>query len=177
VTKPADQTAEALWSLWRAASAQPAIDAALRSLYQRLADEVARRSPTCWISGRCCNFEKFGHRLYVTGLEIAWMLRQLDPAALPAPADIDLRGPCVFQQNRLCSVHRMRPLGCRIFFCQQGTQQWQQDLYEALLKDLRQLHEESGLPYRYMEWRAGLAEALAELSRPQQAAATAPREQ
>jgi hypothetical protein len=50
-------------------------------------------------------------------------------------------------------------MGCRVFFCQEGTQGWQQELYEQFLAELRRMHEDRGLPYRYMEWRAGLREA------------------
>jgi hypothetical protein len=47
-----------------------------------------------------------------------------------------------------------------VFFCQQGTEQWQQDLYEHAMTRLRSLHETHALPYRYMEWRAALREAI-----------------
>lgn len=182
---------------WAQAARDPAIDAELRALYERLGAEIARRGPTCWSSGRCCNFEAYGHRLYVTGLEIAWLLERLHeseaerPAAGGLPAEPRLRvldaGPdravarsvdritgalrdgdalpdaCPFQVDRLCGVHALRPLGCRVFFCQEGTHEWQRELYEQFLLELRRLHERFALPYRYMEWRAGLREAVAVL--------------
>ena len=52
-------------------------------------------------------------------------------------------------------------MGCRVFFCERGTQQWQNELYEAFLARLRALHDDLDLPYRYMEWRGGLEEAEA----------------
>ena len=55
----------------------------------------------------------------------------------------------------------MRPLGCRAFFCQADTDSWQHELYERSLTDLRRLHGEHDLPYRYMEWRYGLVQAWA----------------
>lgn len=156
-----DDTTE-LWRQWDAAAGMPEVIEALASLHQRVGDDIARRGPTCWISGRCCDFDRFaggGHRLYVTGLEIAWVVRQLPASARP-PA-IDLRGPCAFQKNGLCSIHTLRPLGCRVYFCQKSQQDWQQDLYERFLGELRRLHDERRLPYRYMEWRGGLSEAIA----------------
>jgi hypothetical protein len=54
-------------------------------------------------------------------------------------------------------------MGCRIFFCQRGTEAWQHALYEEFLGGLRQLHERQSLPYQYMEWRMGLREAIAHL--------------
>jgi Fe-S-cluster containining protein len=154
VTPTPDQCEADLWRAWRDAAATELIDRAIAGLYAELDAEVARRGPTCWLSGKCCHFDAYGHRLYVTGLEIAWVLTK----TAPRPA---IEGGCMFQQNKLCTVHAVRPLGCRIFFCQEGTQAWQNELYEAFLARLRTLHETHALPYRYMEWRAGLAAALA----------------
>ena len=176
-----------LWSSWSAAAAEPGIDAALRGLYADLDAAVAARGPTCWTSGKCCRFDQYGHRLYVTGLEIAWFLRGVtgsdsadgaddadDAAAAEASAtDVEQQtgfilklpqvaehpGACPYQVGGLCSTHVMRPLGCRIFFCQRGTEAWQQDLYEQYLQQLRNLHSTHDLEYRYMDWMAALAEA------------------
>jgi len=146
------------WQAWRDAVCDTAVDEGLRAIWADVEAAIAARSPTCWISGRCCKFETFGHRLYVTGLETAWTLRQLEQAGdaaairLAATSEVSLDG-CVFQINGMCSVHAIRPLGCRLFFCQQGTEQWQQDLYEVMLKRLRSLHELHGLAYVYADWR------------------------
>lgn len=159
-----------LWSSWQDAAAQPAVDAALRDLYARIDAAVAERGPTCWTSGKCCKFDDFGHRLYVTGLEIAWFLREVesrqpklesceDASAIRLPQLAEHPGACPYQIDGLCSTHAMRPLGCRIFFCQRGTEDWQQDLYESFLAELQRLHETHGLEYRYMDWIAGLDEA------------------
>lgn len=181
-----------LWPQWHAAAARPEIDAAIRGLYARLDAAIAARAPTCWQSGKCCHFDAYGHLLYVTGLEIAWFLDQAsggrdqgsgekqpvetdrvlalplmaDPAA-PATAD----DACPYQVEGKCSTHTIRPLGCRIFFCQQGTQGWQQELYEQFLDELRDLHTAHGLEYRYMEWRAGLRDASAAITGTQAAPA------
>lgn len=184
------------WHLWREAAGRDAIDSAIRLLYDDLGAAVAERRPVCNASGRCCRFEAFGHRLYVTGLEIAWVLlgvrglglgvggegdgsadslggagpgvrlRQLAPTANPPTANPQTANPptptpgtCPYQVDGLCSVHVIRPLGCRVFFCEQGTEGWQQDTTELFLNRLKRLHAEHGLPYAYMEWRTGLAEA------------------
>lgn len=158
------------WRTWCNAAAAPAVDRAIRDIYQRVDDAVAARGPTCWVSGKCCNFDAYGHRMYVTGVEIAWVVAEATKGRHDGvtkgldkvinPRDVDLAGPCVFQVDGLCSVHAIRPLGCRVFFCQQGTQQWQQDLYEQIQKELRALHDDHALPYQYMEWRMGLKECL-----------------
>ena len=147
-TSPNHQIAQ-----WRRAARSPRVDSAIRSLYRQIDVQVARRGAVCWISGRCCHFDAYGHRLYVTGLEIAWFLQKVDATSPQG------RGrSCPYQRRGLCSVHSVRPLGCRLFYCQKGTQQWQQDLYELYLSKMKVLHERMGITYRYMEWCAGLEE-------------------
>ena len=168
------------WRSWQAAALDDGIDHLIRQIYARLDEEVRRRGPVCWTSGRCCQFDAYGHRLYVTGLEIAWVWAQLNRGhceirrqqegsthrsefrlALPvwnSNSDEPTDG-CPFQVDRLCSIHTVRPLGCRIFFCQDGTAQWQNILYEQFLQELRTLHDTHGLVYQYMEWRSGLRQA------------------
>ena len=63
-------------------------------------------------------------------------------------------GGCPFQVDRLCSVHAIRPFGCRIFFCDPTSQQWQNERYELFHAELKRLHEGLGVPYFYVEWRA-----------------------
>ncbi|MFP4145163.1 MAG: hypothetical protein ACOCTI_00235 [Phycisphaeraceae bacterium] len=149
---------------WRTAAGLPRVDRALRDLYARLDAEVASHEPVCRISGRCCRFREFGHRLYVTGLEIAWFLRQLPAEQHREPDAADPAGTCPYQLRGLCSTHTIRPMGCRVFFCQPGSEDWQNELYEFYLAELRDLHDREGLAYRYLDWIAGL-EAAAEVTK------------
>jgi len=167
-----------MWSAWGRAVVNPVIDRAVGELYDHLDKQVATRGPVCWASGRCCQFETFEHRLYVTGLEVAWVLKQVvDLSDMPirmhngkrsenilpslhSGVRPDASGSCPFQAGKLCSVHTIRPMGCRVFFCQHGTEQWQHELYEQYLGRLRAMHEAHGLTYCYMEWRSALSEAI-----------------
>lgn len=167
--KSAQDNDAALWIALADAAATPAIDAALRSLYADVDAAVREQSPRCDRSGRCCKFDSYGHRLYVTALEIAWFLRNVPRPGGRVPAEASpLRLPvlnaqrdaCVYQIDGLCSTHAIRPLGCRIYFCD-GSDDWQHATYERFLQRLRELHDAHGLPYRYLEWRAGLDEAMA----------------
>lgn len=152
------------WSRWRKAVHLQSVDSSLRLLFRELDDQVRQRGPVCWASGLCCDFEAFDHKLYATGLEIAWLLAKL-PWQVRVDEDWSKRltptGKCPLQIGGLCGVQTLRPLGCRIFFCHRASQPWQHEMYEQFLARLRQLHTELDLPYRYMEWRAGLAEGLA----------------
>ncbi|HZZ44771.1 MAG TPA: hypothetical protein VFE58_17675, partial [Tepidisphaeraceae bacterium] len=66
-------------------------------------------------------------------------------------------GACPFQEGGLCSVHGIRPFGCRVFFCDETSTEWQREQYEELHGELKKLHEELGVAYFYVEWRAALA--------------------
>lgn len=152
-----------LAEIWLRAARDPAIAAELTAVYSLAADQIAARGPACWASGRCCNFTRAGHRLYVTGLEAAFTVSRLDIPLTPESLDAALlRGDCPFLHSHLCSVHAVKPLGCRVFFCDRSAAPWQQDLSERCLTLIRTIHERRTLPYRYGEWRTMLAEFLRE---------------
>lgn len=142
---------------WLAAACDPMISGSLDEIYARLSSAVAARGPVCWSSGRCCNFETTGHRLYVTGLEAAYTLTRL-PAeiriVLGSISEARARGGCPFQSANLCAVHAIKPLGCRIFFCDRSAQSWQRELSEQMLEQIRALHDRHGVDYLYAEWRS-----------------------
>ena len=137
------------WQVWFDALGHGDLDDAIIALYRDIDAAVAARNPTCWLSGKCCDFDAYGHRLYVTGLEIAWLLRRLSPVGEGGSG-------CVFQRGKVCTVHAVRPMGCRLYFCQAGTQDWQHEQYEIFLTRLKAMHTSHDLPYAYVEWRAGL---------------------
>lgn len=145
---------------WLDAAARPGVRRDLEAVYADAARAIAERGPACWASGRCCNFEKAGHLLYVSGLEAAYTVlgareRPVSVPPPPAAAGGD-RGPCPFQVRNLCGVHEIKPLGCRVYFCDRSAQRWQQDLSERLLAEIRALHDRHGVEYRYGEWRSML---------------------
>jgi len=153
------------------------------------------RRPICVTSGRCCRFEEFGHRLYVTTMELAKFVYEMSvvighSSFVPGPLSVvaDRRtagiasearptislpllatdtGPkakdkgqmtkdqpgCPFQVNKLCGVHAIRPFGCRIFFCDETSTQWQHDLYERPpCRPAAGRMRNWGVPYHYVEW-------------------------
>ena len=151
---------------WLKAVTCPDVSAALEGVYAESAAAIAARGPSCWASGRCCNFEQHGHRLYVTGLEAAWCVTKLPEIAatrrenfaeptlrLPVLQAAAERGGCPFQVNNLCGVHGIKPLGCRVYFCDRSAQEWQMELSERLIGRVRAIHDEFGVEYRYGEWR------------------------
>jgi Fe-S-cluster containining protein len=157
------------------ATERPGACTTVRDIYARLQLEIDRRKPICVASGKCCHFESYGHRLYVTTLELATFLTDLKSSknqpdrsgssgylrdrlgfslSVLAPATDD---GCPLQQDKLCGVHAIRPFGCRIFFCDSTATQWQQEQYEIFHSELKQLHARFDVPYFYVEWRSALA--------------------
>jgi len=142
---------------WLAAARTPQIAAALEAIYTIIGDQIESRGPACWASGRCCNFAKAGHRLYATGLETAFLIARLDRAVTREEIDAAVtRGDCPFLTRNLCGVHTIKPVGCRIYFCDESSQEWQHELSERALTMVRALHDQWQVPYRYGEWRAML---------------------
>ncbi|MCB9849013.1 MAG: hypothetical protein H6814_11435 [Phycisphaeraceae bacterium] len=150
----------ALVSAWLDAARDDAVVAVLEAIYDYAVEAIAQRGPVCNTSGRCCRFEQYGHRLYVTGLEAAYTccrLTEEHPACnAESLAEAVSTGGCPFQIDNLCAVHPIRPLGCRLYFCDPVAQGWQEAISEKLLAQIRGLHETNGVPYRYGEWRAML---------------------
>jgi Fe-S-cluster containining protein len=122
--------------------------------YAELQSRIEQRRPICVASGKCCHFERYGHRLYVSTMELAAFV-----AAIEAAGGGGLGTGCPFQIGKLCGVHGFRPFGCRVFFCDPTATQWQQEQYEQFHGKMRKLHDELGVPYFYVEWRAGLKAA------------------
>jgi Fe-S-cluster containining protein len=163
----------------QAASVRPDVSRAVEGVYSTLAEAIDLRRPICKTSGRCCRFDEFGHRLYVTTMELAKFVSDLSIVHRPlgaaeehcTAANAGLHLPilshgdgsaaadqpaCPFQTQGLCGVHAIRPFGCRIFFCDATSTVWQQELYEKLHGEFRRLHDELAVPYYYVEWRFAL---------------------
>lgn len=131
--------------LRRAASRADIIER-MRLFYEGVDARIATKSPTCWNRGDCCRFAQFGHRLYVTALEVIYYLALGDsPATVP-------NGTCPHAYDGKCHVRDRRPLGCRVFYCDSNAQHWQGPLTESYLGELRDMHARLEVPYFYTEW-------------------------
>lgn len=136
-----------------AAQQVPELAPRVMSIYTDVQRQIDIRKPRCDVSGRCCQFEKFGHLLFVSTAEVAAFVQQ-SPQLFSSGLTVD--EGCPFQVDRLCTVHTIRPFGCRIFFCDPTASDWQQDQYETFHLLLRQLHDELKIAYFYVEWREAL---------------------
>ncbi len=164
------------------ASTNPVLLAELDAFFGQLDQRIADHQPVCRNRGVCCKFGAFGHKLYVTTLELAYFRarhadRLQEHNTRPAQehqraAGFSLRGPatsehaatanqvCPFQQEGMCTTREGRPLGCRVFFCESADEDWQNELTEWALARLREMHEQFDVTYSYTEWLAALDEVI-----------------
>lgn len=135
-------------------SAHPDVIDFLRGFYQRVDEALAEYQPRCTNRGHCCNFARAGHRLFVTPIEVAAFRRAYADRWLSAePA----AGRCPWQVDGVCTAREFRPLGCRVYFCDPQAQAWQNEFYEARLRELKQFMADQGIQYRYEEWLSALS--------------------
>lgn len=126
----------------------------LRRFYQQVDTAVEAYEPRCTNRGQCCNFARAGHRLFVTPIELAAFRRAYaDRWRAAEPAS----GRCPWQVDGVCTARELRPLGCRVYFCDPQAQAWQNEFYETRLRELKQFMTEQGIQYRYEEWLSALS--------------------
>lgn len=118
-------------------------------LYQWLDQTLASRKTIvgkCTACGKCCNFDLYGHRLYVTHAEMLYFSAKIGPENLkPMRA-----GQCPYLEDNRCSVHENRFSGCRIYGCQ-GDSDLQGQLTEQTLDKIKALCNQYDIPYEYMD--------------------------
>ena len=122
----------------------------VQQIYDWVDQQVAQLDQSCNACGKCCDFESFGHRLYVTTPELLHFAHHLGPAIKDMPS-----GVCPYRVEGQCSVYPRRFTGCRIFSCQ-GDDDKQNQLCEQAISKLKALCDEHNLEYRYVYLKAGL---------------------
>ena len=128
------------------AARRPEIVQAMQAFYTRADRLIVEKSPTCWNKGECCRFGQFGHRLYVTALEVCYYI------ACGEVAECAADDVCPHARQGRCHARGRRPLGCRVFYCDPHAQPWQGPLTEGLLGRLRVMHTDLDVPYFYADW-------------------------
>jgi hypothetical protein len=113
-------------------------------IYREVDRAVAAAGPVCVASGRCCRFKEYGHMLFLCNLEAEVLLADAPSYDLPVSPDF-----CPFQKENLCTARDLRPLGCRIFFCDPAYQETGNRLTEQSLRRLKELANENGVEWRY----------------------------
>ncbi len=121
-------------------------EAALQALYDQVDREVARFGPACQLSGRCCRFAEYGHTLFVSTLEIRYLV-----AGAPEPfRPLDRGETCPWQDQRgRCIAREARPLGCRIYYCDPTYQETAHEISERSITELKKITQRWDLAWTY----------------------------
>jgi Fe-S-cluster containining protein len=118
----------------------------ITAIYADLGRDVASAGPVCELSGRCCRFAEYGHTLFLSAAELAFLLEDAPPAVRP----VDEGATCPWQDERgRCTAREARPLGCRVYYCDEGYQDLAHALSEQYIARLKRLSEEYALPWDY----------------------------
>lgn len=116
-------------------------------------DEQLTAKFTCNACGKCCDFDSFGHRLYVTTPEMLYLadkLTSLDVIARSSDLSERRSNLCPYQIDAKCTVYQYRFASCRIFCCK-GDTDFQSELTETVIKKFKTLCDEFQIPYRYVD--------------------------
>jgi len=118
-------------------------------IYDWLDSQISQHSDlagNCNACGRCCDFDCFEHRLFVTPPEIIYLAANLGAESIkPMPTS-----RCPYNIDGKCSIYEYRFTGCRIFCCK-ANQDFQSKLSESVLKRFKSLCTQFDIPYRYSD--------------------------
>lgn len=126
----------------------------LAKFYEAVDAAIADHRPVCRNRGLCCRFADFGHKLYVSTVELVYFVGHARDRWRPP----SVNSTCPYHRAGRCEARAFRPLGCRVFFCDPETREWQGPEYEDRLLELRRIGSEFGVSYRYVEWLSALRE-------------------
>jgi hypothetical protein len=131
-------------------------------VYEWIGAQILEAGPLageCAGCGECCDFEAFGHKLFVTSAEVL----RFSVAHGGAIKEMT-GGRCPYNVEGRCTSYESRFAGCRIFSCE-GDADFQSGLTEAALKKLKSLCIEYDVRYRYMDLASALNRGAAEICR------------
>lgn len=128
------------------------VEALYREVARRLGADPDRAG-ACKACGRCCDFGRFGHKLFVSTPELLHFYRNVPEAERKAMAG----EVCPYLDGGMCTVHAHRFLGCRIFCCS-GEDAFQNELMEWALGQIKNICRGEEVPYRYMALKDALKE-------------------
>ena len=121
------------------------------AVYEWLDAQLAGLERTCRACGNCCDFEAYGHRLFVSTPELLYFrhFAGLELKSMPS-------GVCPYRVENKCTAYARRFAGCRIFDC--GTDAEAQSLLcEETLGRFKRLCEAYGIEYRYLYLKEALS--------------------
>ncbi len=125
------------------------IIAEVDAIYRWVDQQVKILDPSCRACGECCDFESFGHRLYVTTPELIYFQHAVGPEVKGISA-----GVCPYRINGKCTVYPYRFSGCRIFSCK-GDSEKENAICEQAMGKFKVVCNKYPISYQYVYLKAG----------------------
>ena len=123
-------------------------------IYNWLDVQIRRHSDlagVCDACGKCCDFDAFDHRLFVTPPELMYLAAKLGAENIkPMPGNL-----CPYNVDGKCTIYTYRFAGCRIFSCK-GDKDFQSGLSETSLNKFKSICIEFKIPYAYTDLASAL---------------------
>jgi hypothetical protein len=120
------------------------------AVYKWLDERLAQMDSSCRACGDCCDFESFGHKLYITTPELIYFQNRLSQPVKTMTADV-----CPYCIDGKCTVYPYRFSGCRIFSCKGDTEK-ENALCEKAISKFKMVCNEYPIPYNYVYLKSGL---------------------
>jgi hypothetical protein len=137
----------------------------VRQIYSWLDSNIKPLNNQCIACGKCCRFDSFGHKLFVTTPELLFFYRNIKnlKRVLSKIEEPMLTQSCPYLNDDKCSVRNYRFAGCRIFFCKSAggcltaaDKDLQNKLSEAVVEKFKALCDKFDFPYRYVDLMTAL---------------------
>ena len=119
----------------------------------------------CDACGKCCEFDGFDHRLFVTTPELMYLAANIGTkniksmptghGSTPRPGSTSLTTGCPYNAGGRCTIYEYRFAGCRIFYCKADAD-FQSRLSESTLQRFKSICTELAIPYRYTDLATAL---------------------
>lgn len=155
-----------------AGTAATLICSEVKQIYDWLDSNIKSLNNQCAACGKCCCFESFDHKLFVTTPELLYFsknVKNLKPMLTQTPLEARRQrrltaakgGPpltgqtCPYLEGDKCTVRNYRFAGCRIFFCK-ADKDLQNKLSEETIGKFKALCDKSNFPYRYVDLATAL---------------------
>lgn len=129
------------------------INRSVKKIYDWLDEQIASNRNLiggCKACGRCCDFERFDHILFVTTPELIYLKTSLSCDLKKMTGSI-----CPYNIEGKCSVYDYRFTACRIFYCS-ADKELQYRLSASVSKQLKLLCDKLNIPYYYCDLKTAL---------------------
>jgi len=121
----------------------------VKQIYNWLDSIIKPLNNQCEACGKCCHFDSFGHKLFITAPELLYFKQNVKNLK-PMPEK-----HCPYLENGKCSARNFRFAGCRIFLCR-ADKDLQNKLSEKTVEKFKILCDKYNIPYFYKDLAAVL---------------------